>query len=130
MNPTVAQFRSDFPEFSDPATYPDSLITMWLTVASQLVNPERWGALLTIGQELFTAHYVVIAARDQAAAAVTIPGTVRGLQTAKSVGDVSASYDFSSLLNPDAGFWNQTTYGQRFYGFQRLMGAGPIHVIC
>ncbi len=124
MNATAAQFRSDFPEFADTAQYPDPLLTTWLTVASNLVNPDRWGTLLAIGQELCAAHYLVVAARDQAAAVSGIPGALTGLVTAKAVGDVSASYDVSPLVITDAGFWNQSTYGIRFHALLRVMGAG------
>jgi hypothetical protein len=129
--PTVAQFRIDYPEFADPSKYPDSLIGTWLAVAtSQVANADRWGAaLLTTAQELVCAHYVVIAMRDRAAATNgSIPGQVAGLQTAKSVGDVSVSYDYTSLLLTDAGFWNQTTYGQRYFSLARMIGAGGMQL--
>jgi hypothetical protein len=130
MNPlTVAQFRADFPEFADRTKYPDALITQWIAVAQNLVNPSRWGALLLTGQELVTAHFVVLAVRDRAAAqSGELPGTAPGLATAQAAGPVSASYDYSLLLSAEAGSWNQTSYGQRFYKFLRLLGAGPVQL--
>ncbi|WP_414655874.1 DUF4054 domain-containing protein, partial [Frateuria sp.] len=41
----AAQFRTDFPEFSDTTKYPDSAITMWLTVAGLSLPSDRWGSL-------------------------------------------------------------------------------------
>ncbi len=64
---TVAQFRTDFPEFADKSIYSDASVTTWLNVALALLkNTDRWGALLTTGQELATAHYLVLAAPTSA----------------------------------------------------------------
>ncbi len=130
MTPTVAQFRSDFPEFADTSKYPDALIATWLAVASvEVANAQRWGTLLATAQELVTAHYVVLATRDRAAGANGgTPGTPQGLETAQAVGPVSVSYDHTPLLSEDAGAWNQTTYGQRYYKLARLIGAGGMQI--
>lgn len=129
MSLTPDQIRADFPEFSDETAYPDGMLTSWIAVALNLVNTARWGALATMGQELCTAHYLVIAARDQAAAAANgLPGQATGLLNAKSVGDVSASYDTTTASFADAGFWNATSYGQRFYQMLRMVGAGGVQL--
>ena len=70
MTVTSAQLRSDFPEFANTTTYPDSLVNMWLTVANSLVNSSRWMELTNIGIELVTCHHLAMSARDQAAATV------------------------------------------------------------
>jgi hypothetical protein len=128
--PTIAQFRSDFSEFSDTSKYPDALVLLWLTIASfQVQNTERWATLLPTAQELVTAHYLVISARDRAAgAAGATPGLPMGLVTAESAADLSTTYDFTSLLYADAGTWNQTTYGQRYYSLARMIGAGGMQL--
>lgn len=130
MTLTVAQFRTDFSEFADVSKYPDSLVTLWLTVALSLVgNTDRWGTLLWTAQELVTAHYLVLAARDRAAAVSgATPGTVQGLVTAEAAADLSTSYDVEALLLENAGLWNQTTYGQRYFSLSRLAGAGGIQL--
>ena len=131
MNPvSVSQFRSDFAEFADPSKYPDSLLTTWFSVAAQqLQNVDRWGTLLTMGQELMAAHYIAVAARDRDTGSIGgIPGQPSGLQTAKSVGDVCVSYDHTSVINPDAGFWNQTSYGQRYFKLAYMIGAGGLQL--
>ncbi|WP_370639506.1 DUF4054 domain-containing protein [Cupriavidus sp. DB3] len=76
----VAQFRQDFPEFSDTTKYPDSAVQFWLTVSVSLVNPCRWGVLTDQGIELCTAHHLVLAARDEQAAAVGAPVTTQAQQ--------------------------------------------------
>lgn len=123
------QFRSDFPEFSDTTRYPDSLVTLWLTVGSSLVNECRWGELTDIGIELVTAHHLAIAARDQqAAAGGGIPGQASGPMSSKAVDKVSVSYDTGAASLSDAGFWNLTSYGTRYLGLARLMGAGGMQL--
>ena len=126
---TLTQFRSDFPEFADTSKYPDSLATLWLTVASRLINVDRWGDLADIGQELVAAHYLTMAARDRTTAAASgIPGQLAGVVTAQSVDDISVSYDVASVVNADAGMWNQTSYGARYFQLLRLVGAGGIQL--
>ena len=126
----VLQFRSDFPEFASTTQYPDTQVLTWLTFAATfLSNGCRWGALLLMGQELVAAHYLVLQARDQAVAALgATPGTPGGLQTAKSVGDISTSYDYARTTYEGAGFWNLTSYGQRYYTMARMFGAGGIQL--
>jgi uncharacterized protein DUF4054 len=130
MNPlTPAQFRTDLPEFADESQYPDSMIQTWLTVSGNLVDPVRWGTLTITGQELATAHYVVMAARDQTAAnAGTEPGRPAGLRTQKSAAGLSASYDYTATVVEGGGAWNQTSYGQRYFSIARLMGAGGLQI--
>ena len=126
---SVAQFRQDFPEFGNTTTYPDSSVTFWMTIAVSLVNPDRWGVLTDQGIELVTAHHLVLAQRDQAAAAVGgVPGEVKGPTASKSVDKVSVSYDTGAVALSDAGFWNLTTYGVRFMTIARAMGAGGMQL--
>jgi hypothetical protein len=123
------QFRTDFPEFADTTTYPDATVNLWLTIAVSLVNACRWGDLTNIGIVLVTAHHLAMAARDeQAASAGGIPGQVTGPTASKSVDKVSVSYDAGAVSLSDAGFWNLTSYGIRFLGLARLMGAGGMQL--
>ena len=122
---TPDSFRTDFPEFADTTTYPDSQINLWLTVAASLVNAGRWMELTDIATELVCAHYLVIGARDHAAAAVGgVPGEVKGPTASKSIDKVSASYDTSAVTLSNQGFWGLSSYGVRFYSLALMMGAG------
>ncbi|AOY96859.1 hypothetical protein BKK79_35795 [Cupriavidus sp. USMAA2-4] len=126
---TPEQFRADFPEFSDTTKYPNTLIQMWLTVATSLVNPVRWMELTNLGLALVTAHHLVLAQRDGATADVGgTPGEVKGPTSSKSVDKVSVSYDTGAVALSDAGFWNMTSYGIRFLNFARMMGAGGLQL--
>jgi hypothetical protein len=129
MTVTPAQLRSDFPEFSDATTYPDSLVQTWLTVATSLVNADRWVELTNIGIELVTAHHLALSVRDQTAAAVGgVPGTMTGPTSAKAVDKVSTSYDTGAAALDGAGFWALTSYGIRYLSLARMFGAGGLQI--
>ncbi len=125
----VPTFRAAFPEFTDPLRYPDSMVTFWLTLAARMLRPDRWRSLLDFGIELFTAHQLCLAARQQQIAALGgIPGGVTGATSAKSVDRVSLSYDTANVQYQNAGFWNMTSYGVQFYQLLRMIGAGPLQI--
>lgn len=121
----VATFRQQFTEFADTVKYPDPLVTFWLDVVTRMLRSDRWADLLDVGLGLALAHHLVLAVRDQnTAQAGKVPGTVLGMQTAKSVDTVSVSYDVSAVTNEGGGFWNMTSYGVRFLGMARMVGSG------
>lgn len=126
---TPAQFRSDFPEFADTTAYPDSMVTLWLSVSTNLVNAARWGDLTDIGIELVTAHQLTIATRDSKAGAGGMPGgAISGPVSSKSVDKVSVSYNTSATQFEGEAFWNMTAYGVRYLGLAMMMGAGGIQL--
>ncbi|MBD2816341.1 DUF4054 domain-containing protein [Xenorhabdus sp. Flor] len=124
--PTVEQFRTDFPEFTDPARYPDAAIGFYLRQADTLLDQDKHGEQFVYLSELFTAHYVEL--RGKAIAGAVVSGSVNsaggGIVSSKSVDKVSVSYDTSGVINPDAGFWNNTAYGREFYWWWATFGAG------
>mgnify|MGYP002144695498 CR=1 FL=1 len=82
------------------------------------------------GVGLWVAHHLVIATKNQQAVDFGgQPGQSAGAMTSKSAGGVSAGYDFASVKEEGAGFWNETSYGRQFYRLSQMMGAGPIHVV-
>lgn len=123
------QFRQDFPEFADATAFPGPTVDFYLGLGVKLLNADRWAETLDYGLELFTAHHLAIAARDQQAAAVGgVGGEIKGALASKSVDKVSASYNNGAALNPDAGFWNLTSYGLRFWQLARMIGAGGVQL--
>jgi hypothetical protein len=124
-----AAFRQAFPEFVDPDTYPPSTLDFWAGLADKLLNSDRWEDLYTYGQQLFVAHHLTIGKRDEVASlAGAAPGEMKGPVTSKTVDTVSVSYDSSKATFENAGFWNLTTYGVRFYQLVRIVGAGCIQL--
>jgi hypothetical protein len=127
MNLIPSQFRADFPEFTDTTVYPDGVVSFWLGIALVSLPQDRWGAWWNLGQELFTAHHLVLAttAKGDASLGIT-PGEVDGLVTAKSVDKVSVSKDVTSVTLENGGFWNMTRYGIQLLQFARMCGSGGI----
>lgn len=126
---TVISFRTDFCEFEDINFYRDNDIAFWLKYASLLLDPNRWGSMFDIGIELFTAHNLVLERQAKLSSANGgVPGLGAGIISAKSVDTVSISYDTNSAMEKDAGQWNLTTYGQRYWKLMKMFGAGPIQV--
>ncbi|KQN56522.1 DUF4054 domain-containing protein [Rahnella inusitata] len=123
--PTSDQFRADFPEFSDKTRYPDPSVNFYLAQADNLLDQDRFGDQFVYLAELFTAHYTEVRGRRSAQAALGgVNSSGGGILTSKSVDKVSASYDVSGIINPDAGFWNNTDYGREFFWWWEMSGAG------
>ena len=119
-------FLAFFPEFTATNA---AVISAWLAIASQQVNPQRWGALTNYGIALLTAHYLTVAANNSTAAAVGAPvGGVTGPETSKSVDGVSVSQDVASVTVAGGGNYNASTYGVMFLQQAQLMGAGGLQI--
>lgn len=122
--PTSDQFRTDFPEFANKAKYPDTSVNFYLNHADCLLNQDVFGCQFVYLAELFTAHYAELRGRATAGAAGGVNTAGSGVASSKSVDKVSVSYDNSGTINPDAGFWNKTGYGQEFFWWWSMSGAG------
>lgn len=126
---TPQTFRQLLPEFADPAAYPEPVIEFWRGLADRLLNKDRWGDLLEYGTALYIAHHLVIGRRDkQAALAGGTPGEVKGPLSSRTVDKVTNSWDAKAVARADAGFWNATSYGARFYQLAQIVGAGGMQL--
>jgi len=130
MTVTVASFRGDLPEFTDPQVYPNAMINRYITLGVAFQNSFRWDpAIIDYGTELFVAHNCVLDARNSAASAAGgIPGTVQGVQASKGVDRVNVTYDTAAVTLENGSFWNMTTYGIRFLQLARQYGSGGLQV--
>lgn len=125
----TAQFRIDFPEFSDTVRYPNTQIDFWASIAVIMLIECRWGALYNQGLSLFVAHNITLAAKNaKVASSGGAPGQLQGAQSSKAVGSVSVSYDVASVVETNAGTWNLTTYGAMLYRLSMMIGAGAQQV--
>jgi len=130
-NVTVSKFRADFPAFKNSTIVPDGTIQFWLDFVQNgpALDPGRWGNWWTTGIELFVAHNTALDTEAAGDAARGLPpGFSQGVLNSQSVDKASAGYDTSSVLDPNAGHWNLTIYGQRLYRMMRIIGAGPVTV--
>lgn len=123
---TIGNFREMFPAFGDPQQFTDAQVTMWLQYSHAILDQSLWADMKPMGQALFTAHNLVLEARDERAAQRGgLPGQSGGqILSSKSIGGVSGSYDTASGLEQGAGYYNLTTYGTRFFRMMRLVGMG------
>lgn len=131
MTVTNASFRQDFPAFANTTSYPDGMVTFWLTFATNLLTPaaDRWGAMFDQGVELVMAHNLTIEYRSNTLASVGAPpGEATGMTNNKSVDKVSTGFDTASVAEEGGGHWNLTNYGSRFLRLARMIGAGPIQL--
>lgn len=121
----VAKFRTDFPEFADASRYTPTTIAFWSGIGEKVISQDRFRELYVAALELFTAHNLVLAAGNKAAAASgALPGGAGGAIASKAVGSVNVSYDNASSMELNAGHWNQTTYGRQYIQLARLIGQG------
>ena len=129
MTVTAASFRVDFPEFASTGTYPDATVNFWLGLSGKMLDANRWGDLLDYGTELFVAHNLTLAVRDQKASAFGgVPGAGHGVLASKTIDKVSMSYDTALAGVEGAGNWNLTTYGTRYIQLARMVGAGGLQL--
>lgn len=125
----ITVFRASFTEFASTVTYPDALITVWGALAERQVRPVIWGDTATLGQQLYVAHEITLAAQSVKASSIGgVPGGQGGIANSKTVGQATVSYDTVSTAEKDAGYWNLTTYGKQFIRLARLFGAGGIQL--
>lgn len=128
--PTPEQFRADFPQFTDASRYPDNVIARRLAIADALLSEGRFGEEIfpdVVGN--YVAHYLYLYDRDMRSSAIGgAGGANNGIQTAKSVDKVSVSYDASMTLDPNAGLWNNSTYGSIFWEYLMMFGAGAVQL--
>jgi hypothetical protein len=127
MAATPATLRALFPEFSDLSKYPDTSVALWLGVAANFINAEKWGPQADLGTMLYAAHKLALMASSGGLTPAR-PGQIKGVLTSKSADGISASYDVSSVMNEGAGHWNLTTYGLQYWELKTLFGHGPVQV--
>ncbi len=114
----------------DPA-----IIEMYIGMADAVVKESRWRKQWKFAMGLFIAHFLTLylqslADANSTAAQVVAAGQTRGLMSSKSVGDVSVSYDFSTIAQGLDGWaaWNLTTFGQQYATLARMVGKGGMYV--
>jgi hypothetical protein len=119
-----------FPEFGNATAYPDSQIAFWIEQAGYALNPARFGRQIDLATILYVAHNISLSVPAQRAEAIS-PGGAAAVSVApvasKAVDGVSKSYDNSLVSISNAGPWNATSYGQRFYKHLQGANTGPLY---
>ena len=85
---------------------------------------------------LFIAHWLTLflqsmTSPDDPVGKIIAAGLAKGLQSSKSAGDLSVSYDFSFLNGSDFNGWGtykMTAFGQQFVTIAKIYGMGGMVV--
>ena len=120
MAVTNQAFVAMFPEFSADV-YTSAMISGWLLVAQNFVDYDKWGTLADTGVMLALAHFLVLAANNQAAGT---PGGATGLVNSMNAGPVSVGFDTQNTAIKNGGNWNLTTHGQQYLQMARMSATG------
>jgi Protein of unknown function (DUF4054) len=127
-------------EFASTVDYPSLILNYYIVLGGLLLNKGRFGPPSTTVSnppsniydfvlELFVAHHVVLERNAQIAAlSGGVPGEARGAVAGKSTGPISVNYAAGDSLDKDAGHWNDTEYGKRFWRFVLMYGAGAVQI--
>lgn len=103
---------------TNPVNVSTELLDMFLAMAYSSVLESRWKAKWKFAMSLYMAHFLTLWLRTQNGPNETAAQIIGTAQTAfatasKSVGEVSVSYDTSSISGslPGWGMWTTTSYG-------------------
>lgn len=107
----------------------------WIKIAHASIHKNRYHELWEMAMGLFVAHYLTLYLRTAAkpgdpVGKILSAGIAKGLQTAKSAGDLSTSYDFSTVAKDFDGWgtYKETAFGQQFITLAKLAGMGGMGV--
>ncbi len=133
---TREQFLTMYPQFSvvddiGRDVIPDVVFTAWLNMAQAAIRKERYGDMWEIAMGLFVAHWLTLylqsaASMNDPISKIVSAGLSRGVQTAKSAGDLSVSYDFSIVAGDFDGWgtYKYTAFGQQLVTIAKLVSLG------
>lgn len=107
---------------------PSDLLDMFMAMAYSSVLESRWKTKWKYAMSLYMAHFITLWLKTQNGANSTIAQMLSNAQTmfstaSKGVGDVSVSYDTSSISGslPGWGMWTTTTYGAQLAQFAAFL---------
>lgn len=120
---TPATFRARFPEFSDPAEYPDPRIQLFLDDATLHIGTDEnyWKGRYDIAHCYLAAHLLTVGSKTEGGATGSDVGPIKQ----KSVGGVSVT---KSVVDKDRSegdlFYSSTAYGQYFLTLRSMTFIG------
>jgi len=109
---------------------PFAVITAYLYLATASLVQARWQEQWVLAVALYVAHFLTLYARsdgdpNSSVGRIAAQGLATGIAVAKSVGDVSVSYQPVQGLENWAS-WNLTQYGQMLATMAKVIGSGPM----
>lgn len=131
---TVDEFLAAYPQFGG-GTVPEVMLKAWVNMAQSSIQKARYHDAWEICMGLYIAHWLTLYLQTAAKADDTVQkkitaGLAKGLQSSKSAGDISVSYDFGSVNEDFAGWgtYKLTAYGQQFVTLARMYAVGGMVV--
>lgn len=130
---TSSNFLTFYPQFTD--LLPTAVLDTFVTMANAAISQERFFEQWQFAMASYIAHYATKYLQatpsgvPTASSTVTAAG-VQGLESSKSVGDVSVSYDLKTI-NDSISNWGDfatTTFGLQYINLARLTGMGGMYV--
>lgn len=138
---TSEDFLAVYPQFGkldengNPAI-PPTVMDAYVNFAHASLSISRYHAVWETVMGFFIAHWLTLylqsfSSADDPVGKIVAAGLAKGLQSSKSAGDLSVSYDFSFLNGADFNGWGTyklTAFGQQFATIARLYGMGGMVV--
>lgn len=131
-NPAYASsdFLGMYPKFAN--IVPDGVVSAYIALANACLVQARYQEMWPIAMGWFIAHFLTLYLQTDGNATPTAQqaaqqGLAKGIQIAKSVGDVSVSYQAVEGLDGWAS-WTLTSYGQLFASTAKVIGSGSMYV--
>lgn len=138
---TVNDFLAQYPQFavkqSDGITLviPDIVTQAYVNLAHASISYNRYHDLWYVCMGLFIAHWLTLylqtaTSPEDNLKKIISNGLAKGLQTSKSAGDLSVSYDFSIVVGDFNGWgtYKQTAFGQQFITLAKTVSIGGMVV--
>nr|DAO88093.1 MAG TPA: head to tail adaptor [Caudoviricetes sp.] len=137
---TKEDFLAMYPQFgaADDAgnpQIPDVVMDAWLKMAQAAISKARYGDMWDMAMGFFVAHWLTLylqtaADADAPVGKIISAGLAKGLQTSKSAGDLSVSYDFSIVADDFDGWgtYKYTMFGQQLITLAKMVSMGGMCV--
>jgi hypothetical protein len=138
---TISNFLAVFPQFGDTQTPDNNMLVpitiqqMYITMANASILQVRWHSMWQYAMCLYTAHFCTLWLQTQSgpnSTAAQVVATAQAMfpESAVSAGDVSGSYDISSVAGdlPGWAMWKTTSFGIQLASMARMVGRGGMVV--
>lgn len=137
---TLNTFLAEYPQFTavdeeGNAVVPLVVLQAWFNLAYASISYNRYHDMWRTCMGLFIAHWLTLFLQTKSNADDPIrnivnSGLAKGVQTSKSAGDLSVSYDFSAVAGDFEGWgtYKLTLFGQQFITLARLCCKGGMTV--
>jgi hypothetical protein len=130
-----AQYKQFGPNSNGEFIVSEIVMQMYLNLADASIKQSRWHSSWELAMGWFMAHFLTLYVQGMAdpnsgAAGVLRAGQAKGLDTSKSVGDVSVSTDYNLIASGIDGWanWMLTSYGVQLATIGKFIGKGGICV--